>query len=71
MIFQLYRTINDKPMSLGYFETDAEEYVLSDMISALQNDARLDMNGLQKAVPTILKARGYFCESCDVSKFGY
>lgn len=71
MLFQLFKNVDDKPLSLGYYETNATDVIIKDIVADLDTDGLLDLNGIKKAVPTILRARGYICEEKEIKKFGY
>ena len=75
MVMQLYRNIERfEPTyfrNFGYYETDASEDVVSEIIKSIEKDKKVSVDKFADAVVTILKARGYSCEHYEVKRFGY
>ena len=75
MIFNLYRTIRDSVIdgyhNCGYFETDAPECIVEEIVKSIESDNRLSISQCSSSVCTRLKARGYLCEPYEIKSFGY
>lgn len=75
MVMQLYRSIENFTTSnfhdCGYYETDASEEVVSEIVASIEKDNKLNIEKFSDAVVTILKARGYSCEPYEIKRFGY
>ena len=76
MVFNLYRSKDgcaggDSYFNCGYYETDATEKVIKEIVASIKEDDRLGICDFGNAVITILKARGYKCEEYEIKSFGY
>lgn len=63
---QLYRSIRYSVTggfhNCGYYETDASEVVVSEIVKSIEKDNKLNIAEFSDAVVTILRARVYTCE---------
>lgn len=75
MVINLYRTVTDSVTggfhNCGYYETDATESVIEDIVRSIKDDNKLAIKDFSCAVVNILKARGYMCEEYEIKTFGY
>lgn len=75
MVFNLYRNLKDSVtdgfFNCGYYETDATESVIEEIVNNIKDDNKLAIKDFSCAVVNILKARGYTCEKYEIKSFGY
>lgn len=75
MVFNLFRIVKDSVTgglyNCGYYETDAPENVVKEIVATIEADNKLAIKDFSCAVVNILKARGYMCEEYEIKTFGY
>ena len=75
MVFNLFRRVKDSVYddlhNCGYYETDAPENVIKEIVASIEADNKLAIKDFSRAVVNILKTRGYMCEEYEIKTFGY
>lgn len=75
MLFNLYRrdsdSLTNNYFDCGSYETDAPIEIVKKIVNDIKEDGKIGISEFSNAVVTILKARGYACNSYEIRKIGY